>query len=86
MKMKLEHYETLKSCMHAARRNNQRLDQALTELELCPGVSLERIRWDWLWGTPIEGLRAERWCVDNLGYLNDNHIDTALKRIYQEQK
>ena len=48
------------------------------------GLSDKRFMWDWLWASYIEGERATTWICDNLySYLNDDHIDTALRHIFK---
>lgn len=82
MKMQKTHYKTLQDCMLAIRKNAPRIDQALITMELDPHYSDERIRWNWLYATMIEGQPATTWLCENLyPYLDDSHIDTALRRI-----
>jgi len=41
------------------------------------GLSMQRMRWDLVYHAKLT-----KWICDNLySYLNDNHIDTALRRI-----
>jgi len=81
MKMKTAHFETLKACM-LAKRKEQHTDQILTSMELEPAYSNERIRWDWLYATRIDGEYSRVWVARELyPYLNDSHIDTALRKI-----
>ena len=72
MKMKVEHYDYLK---------RQMLDYAWAPFlqdYIKLGLSEKRWRWDWCYSTP--GL--SKWICDNLyNYLDDTHIDTALKKI-----
>ena len=77
MKMKPEHFNTIKDCMNATRHN-----PAVMELDLYGNLSDIQFLWKWFYLTPIEGLRPEAWAFKNLHpYLNDNHIETALKKI-----
>lgn len=43
------------------------------------GLSEMRFRWDVLWGVPAE--KRTPWFDRVYKYLNDDHIDTALKRV-----
>jgi len=46
------------------------------------GLSDQRYRWDLLRSTLIDGKGGIRWICDALyPYLNDDHIDTALRSI-----
>ena len=91
MKMKPEHYEHLRDavarvvadqaarCSHGcvslmldAIRSKLRLDSRVKDVE-------KRIRWDAFYAA-----RLACWASDNLHYLDDTHIDTALRRIMEE--
>lgn len=72
MKMKKEHFDYLKSQMLAYPHTPLLHDYLVT------GLSEQRWRWDWMHRVP--GLNT--WLCKNLySYLNDDHIDTALKKI-----
>ena len=44
-------------------------------------------RWDALWSSSILGNRPEVWICEVLyPYLNDDHIDTALRRLQKERR
>lgn len=79
MKMKPEHYNHIKEHMAKiadkipAHKERIKDDPRIKDLDM-------RIRWDWLWGTGLSS-----WMSTNLyPYLNDTHIDTALKSIVKE--
>lgn len=76
MKIKAEHFETLRAAVSA---------QHSSELETRyqkAGLSAKRYRWDLLWFATINGERSCKWVSDNLYlYCDDSHIDTALRRI-----
>ena len=79
MKMKPEHYQHIKESMAKiadkipAHRERMKEDPRIKDLD-------KRVRWDWLWGTGLSS-----WMSANLyKYLNDSHIDTALKQIAKE--
>lgn len=76
MKIKPEDYEHLKSAIALIPR-----DKALAHKALTLGSDKERrFRWDLLYKA-----RLSPWICDNLySYLNDSHIDTALKKIVLE--
>ena len=69
MKMKPEHFEVLSEEIGSVLSLMPTLDQYLER-----GLSPMRWRWDLLWRT---GLDVTSW----YNYLNDTHIDTALRRI-----
>ena len=47
------------------------------------GLSPMRLRWDCLRAATIEGKRGITWICDTLySYLNDEHIDSALRAIF----
>jgi hypothetical protein len=71
MKMRTEHYERLRKSILANSKA-----PCLPEY-LAKGLTEKRWRWDLLWATV-----SSQWICDNLyPYLNDDHIDTALKAI-----
>jgi len=75
MKITAEHFSILESAMSAS------LDEGIM-LSAPDNMSNMQFRWSWLWKTTIEGQRADSWVNDFLyPYLNDDHIDTALRRI-----
>ena len=76
MKMSTEHYNYIKSEITKLPR-----DQVLAHKELCLGKDQPmRFRWDLLYAAKLS-----TWICDNLySYLNDSHIDTALKSIVKE--
>lgn len=47
-------------------------------------VSLERTRWNILHLVPNEP--RIKWCNEVYEYLNDSHIDTALRKIFGHEK
>lgn len=77
MKMTAEHYQHIKSEIAQLPR-----DRVLAHKALGMGKDPEvRFRWDLLYAAKLTG----PWVSDNLyPYLNDDHIDTALKRIVIE--
>lgn len=79
MKMHLDHYHYLKDAM---RVNAQYIPQYRAHI-IAEGKSKDvemRLRWDVLY---LSGL--SQWICDNLySYLDDNHIDTALRHIMKD--
>lgn len=77
MKMIPEHLELLKEAIHRT------LDARPGVIEEYKRVGLSdmRLRWDMLWATKTVGVMPrDRWTTDVLyKYLNDDHIDTALR-------
>ena len=79
MKIKPEHYNYMRETMlpHKASLPSRRF-----ALSLDPRVKNveKRLRWDLLYATI-----KSQWIVDELyPYINDDHIDTALKSILKE--
>lgn len=79
MLMKDEDYQELLG-MYADTHGNSDLHLAYREY-MKQGLSEMRFRWDTFWGIPIE--RRVPWANKVYKYLNDNHIDTALKRVVE---
>jgi len=76
MKMKKEHFEKIRAALHIAKNKNPGM---LTKAKY-EGHSKRRYLWDLLYTADIDGVRASIWICDNLyTYLDDSHIDTALK-------
>ena len=70
MKIKPEHYRALEGGLIP-------LPDAGT------GLTFKRLRWDALRNSTIEGKPGITWICDNLySYMNDEHIDTALRKYY----
>lgn len=86
MKMTTEHYETLKLAIakvsHKAPEHREvllRQDKYKQSLERLN----KRVRWDCYWAA--QEYLPERFVINTLyEYLNDDHIDTALKKIQRE--
>jgi hypothetical protein len=83
MKIKTEHYEAIKTAFQklgAVTISGYR-DWLLSPHNPRPAKDVEkRLRWDFLYTTP-----GSQWVSDNLyPYLDDTHIDTALKSIVAE--
>ena len=77
--MKSEHYEELQGAISSAVIP----DQMGSEAEyLAAGNTLKRYRWDRLWIA-----KQSNWICQNLyPYLNDDHIDTALRQMFNHRK
>jgi hypothetical protein len=78
MKVKPEHYEKLKAAIDKIDREKAARHKAL-------GLGNDkdmRFRWDVMWAIPY---KIRRDIIDELyEYCNDEHIDTALKKIVKE--
>ena len=81
MKMKLEHYRHVKDAI--AKVWTKEKHDLHRQFIVNEGKSKDvekRLRWDWSYYANLSP-----WICDNLyAYLDDNHIDTALKRIIAE--
>ena len=72
MKIKPEHYQYLSDQVSRAITHMPGLDEYQAA-----GMSAKRWRWDALWAAKISS-----WIQENIyPYANDDHIDTALRRI-----
>ena len=89
MKMTNEHFEQLSALIveraeSVAKRNDKTVKQFLAEYrdQVAPVANDAdmRVRWDLVWSIPFK-TRSE--LFDQLyKYLNNDHIDTALRKIY----
>lgn len=84
MKISQEHLEILS---HEIDITIKMTDKPLVEFAKAyksAGLTDKRFMWDWLNTSYIEGDRAHHWICENLyPYLNDGHIDTALRYIFK---
>ena len=72
MKIKKEHYDYIKKSMMS------NSNAPLLQDYLKAGLTEKRWRWDWVYSTPGLG----KWICDNIyPYANDDHLDTALRKI-----
>lgn len=82
-KMKTEHYEELEQAIKKVQREN--VDVTLASY-ISKGLSSKRYRWDLLYAAIAKGYYGEgrgwTYISDVLyQYLNDDHIDSALRKI-----
>jgi hypothetical protein len=68
--MKSDHFEELKTAIETVIHNNPDMYKSYIER----GLSNMRYRWDLLWASKFD---VGKWYY----YLNDTHIDTALRKI-----
>ena len=78
MKMKKEHFDMLKSDIEAVKRKHPSAETLYREgkfprAEQTKDVN-KRFRWDLFWA-------VHRYYRELFDYLNDDHIDTALRKI-----
>ena len=71
MKIRPEHYDILKIAVESVVATHPK----------AAGLSDRRYRWDLLWMAKIEGNTSSWICRNLYSYLDDTHIDTALRRI-----
>lgn len=80
MKIKTEHYNYLLEAIKPLVPKAQAHKEYLIKLNKPEMDQKKRLRWDLLYATVLSS-----WICDNLyKYLNDDHIDTALKNIMIE--
>lgn len=73
MKIKSEHFDYLKAAIEPIMARTPVAEYRAAN----PTFSDKRVRWDYLWAAKLS-----TWISDNLySYMNDTHIDTALKAI-----
>lgn len=78
MKMQRDHYEYLKRAI-ACHLENRDAPSIITYYKR-DGLTPKRFRWDC-----THGAKLSTWICDNLyGYLDDTHIDTALRSIMKD--
>ncbi len=83
LKMKPEHLATLAAAIKACQEQNPDITQ---ETYAAVGLSSVRYRWDIMWASRVDGLPISRWVSAELySYLNDTHIDSALRQILRGQ-
>jgi hypothetical protein len=76
MKMKKEHYEYMREAIQAIETKFPEAKKQYFEA----GLSAKRYRWDVLYAAKLSA-----WVCDNLySYLDDSHIDTALRHIISD--
>ena len=79
LKIRPEHYATLETAIAELARKNPAAWDAHLSSELSP----MRKRWDALHAASVNGESVSRWLLDELyPYLDDTHIDSALRRIF----
>ena len=77
MKITTEHYDTLSSAIMQAQQGYHTLGEYQAQ-----NLTPMRWRWDLLWRAQRRALIPDGFLMNTLyKYLNDNHIDTALRRI-----
>jgi hypothetical protein len=72
--MKAEHYEALAAALQPVFAKHSPASYRAA------GLSEKRFRWDALWAIQ----RSEWVCRELYPYLNDDHIDSALKQMVEE--
>ena len=77
MKMQPEHYAQLDQAVQRVQSENP---SATIQSYLARGLTAMRFRWDLLYATTRLGYFSFDGCA-LYSYLNDTHIDTALRRI-----
>lgn len=80
MKMKQEHYQRIKEAIAALPRGDVFIHAELLKHDDSVKDLATRLRWDL-----FHACGVSKWACDNLyPYLNDSHIDTALKQISKD--
>ena len=81
MKIKLEHYNTLKNVILLSKDKINLYRQAIIKEGTAKDIE-KRLRWDLLWSIP-DNIRTS--LINQIyTYANDEHIDTALKKLVRE--
>ena len=80
MKIKPEHYDFLKTVIGTLPRDKMQAHKENLKHDARVKDQAKRFRWDLLYA-----LNISPWLSDNLyGYLDDTHLDTALRSIVRE--
>lgn len=79
MKMQQQHYDRLKQLIEQVLKDSSHTMQELREWYEKKGQTAQRFRWDLLWAIPQ--VNRQPWFDEVYQYLNDDHIDTALRKI-----
>jgi len=78
MKIASDHFRTLSHALYRAQQGMDTLDEYVSQ----HGLTAKRWRWDLLWRAKRLGFLPEHFIEDEIySYANDDHIDTALRRI-----
>ena len=81
MKISIEHFLTMENAIKAVISTNEAWPMFKDQLDK-QMVTGKRYRWDMLRAANINGKNGITWICDNLySYLDDTHIDTALRNI-----
>lgn len=79
MKIKPEHYAHIKTCISELKEKIKPHREYLIKEGKAKDIE-KRLRWDMFWAT-----KQTHWVCDNLySYMNDDHLDTALRHIMAE--
>lgn len=77
MKIIPEHYNTLRSAITQAQQGYHTLEEYQAQ-----NLTAKRWRWDLLWWAKRHQLLPDDFVTDTLyRYVDDSHIDTALRKI-----
>ena len=76
MKITTQHYDTLSSAIMQAQQGYHTLGEYQAQ-----NLTAGRWRWDLLWRAKRLGFMPDRFLDTLYYYLNDTHVETALKRI-----
>lgn len=77
MKMTPEHYAKLEAGCKAVIAAHPDIAATYAKAGLTP----KRRNWDILDAATIDGVTGSQWVCSLYSYLNDDHVDTALRRI-----
>jgi len=83
MKIEKQHFDHIKSSIAAVWTQEKHDNHRQFVINEGKARDIEmRLRWDWM---RYAGLSP--WICDNLyGYMNDTHIDTALRKVMKEME
>ena len=83
MKMQKDHYLHLKVMIKTAVLEAGKPVEEFAKAYQAAGHTAKRFRWDWLYAVPM--VNRQEWFDRGIyAYLNDDHIDTALRSICKE--
>jgi hypothetical protein len=85
MKVKPGHYDLMHKAMAQTKADNPEKTPAHYAANGRGKDTAKRHRWDCLYASRIGDGPVSRWICDNLySYMDDSHLDTALRRIQRE--
>lgn len=84
MKMRKEHFDTVKKAMLDLEFKGKGMATWEKKYREELYLTAMRFRWDWFWQSTFSAAEYSKLLPELYGYLNDDHIDTALNKIVED--